>query len=719
MILIMERKLTVIIVILVLLATAGCVKETYDIDKISKQVHLSPAFGIPVVRGTVTLSDFVEPSDTIIFDSDSVFVYAEAENVIRFIFRKDSIISFTLDDYYDFDDMLSYSKSFVVGELYLGSFADTIGFSLDEISMKFPPAVRAVLVALDGTTDDFPAFPGVSLDEKTYGPFDNFEYATFSDGIIEITITNNLTIPITDLNIQLYNAAGPTPVGDPFTFTLINPGETVTDSLDLENVILSNSIIAAVSLGDNPGADDVLIDLDNSGIEIAIAGRDLKIKSGRVILPVQEVVSIEEKDTISFDPGEDVEIDEIKILSGDLNYSLNALVPIKASVTVTLPTSLRDGNPVTETLTVNPNTTLNGNISLINSIIDMGTIATQPYNMLPVNYGLEVSSDGQMVNFNNTDEVSIEMEMLDPGIDYIKGYFGQYGDTIDTDTLDLGIEDVLENITGSFSLSNPSVSLNYRNSFAIPVEIDLDAVGYKGSDSVDIDLDAETLSYPAAPAERDVNDAFTINSINSQLPELISMLPEKIRFGGSAVMNPAGNTGSRDNYIFGDSRFLGDLEIEVPLEMRINNLHFADTVDNFMQDTEIDEESPVTPEDVEYLRIQFTAENGFPLGISLTMSLYDSTSASIKSTIDATDLLEAASVDSNGRVTEPVECSTELEITSEFWDAVNDADKIIFNITLVTTDDGTKDVKIYSDYYIEYKVALQVKADINANLDDL
>ena len=718
MILIMERKLTVIIVILVLLAAAGCVKETYDIDKISKKVHFSPAFGIPVVRGTVTLSDFVEPSDTIIFDSDSVFIYAEAENVIRFIFSKDSIISFNLEDYYDFDDMLSYSKSFVVGELNLGSFADTIGFSLDEISMKFPQAVRDILVALDGNTGDFPPFPAVSLDEKTFGPFDNFEYATFSDGIIEITITNNLTIPITDLTIQLNNAVGPAPIGDPFTFTLINPGETVTDSLDLENVILSNSIIAAVSLGDNPGADDVLIDLDNSGIEIAIAGRDLKIKSGRVILPVQEVVSIDEKDTVSFDPGEEVEIDEIKILSGDLNYSLNALVPIKASVTLTLPTSLRDGNPVTETLTVNPNTTLNGNISLTNSTIDMGTIATQPYNMLPVNYGLEVSSDGQMVDFNSTDEVSIEMEMLDPGIDYVKGYFGQYGDTIDTDTLDLGIEDVLENLTGSVTL-NPSVSLNYRNSFAMPVEIDLDAVGYKGSDSVDIDLDAEILSFPAAPAERDVNDAFTINSANSQLPELISMLPEKIRFGGSAVMNPAGNTGSRDNYIFGDSRFLGDLEIEVPLELRINNLHFADTVDNFMQDAEIDEESPVTPEDVEYLRIQFTAKNGFPLGISLTMSLYDSTSASIKSTIDATDLLEAASVDSNGRVTEPVECSTELEITSEFWDAVNDADKIIFNITLVTTDDGTKDVKIYSDYYIEYRVALQVKADINANLDDL
>ncbi len=717
MILIMKRRLFVYVIILVLMASAGCVKETYDMDMLSSRVHLSPAFGLPVVRGTVTLSDFVDPVDTIFIDSDSIFLYAEDDNVIRFVFRKDSIISFNLEDYYDFDDMISYTETFTVGELDLGSFYDTIVFSLDEISMKFPPAVRAALVLLDGSTGDFPAFPGITLDEKTYGPFDNYEYATFSDGVIKVTVTNNLTIPVSGLNIQLYNAAGPTPVGDPFTFTSINPGQTLSDSIELADVILSNSLIAAASLGDNPGADDVYIDLDNSSIDISIAGRDLKIKSGRVILPIQEVVSIDDKDTVSFDAGEDIEIDEIQVLSGDLSYSISALVPIKASVTVTLPTSDRGGSPISETITVNPNTTLNGNISLANSTIDLGTITTQPYNMLPIYYGLEVSSDGQMVDFNSTDEVSLDIEMLDPGIDYVKGYFGQYGDTIDTDTLDLEIEDILENVTGSVTI-NPSISLNYQNSFAIPVEIDIDAVGYRENDSVDIDLDAQSLNYPSAPSERDVSGSFTVDKDNSQLPELISLLPEKIRFGGSAVMNPQGNTGSRDNYIFGDSRFLGDLEIEVPLDFRISNLHFADTVDNFMEDLDIDEDTPVSPEDVEYLRIQFTANNGFPLGISVTMSLYDSTSTTILSTIDATDLLEAASVDSNGRVTEAAECSTELEITSEFWNSVEDADKVIFNVTLVTKDYETTDVKIYNDYYIEYKAALQVKADINADFDE-
>ena len=35
-------------------------------------------------------------------------------------------------------------------------------------------------------------------------------------------------------------------------------------------------------------------------------------------------------------------------------------------------------------------------------------------------------------------------------------------------------------------------------------------------------------------------------------------------------------------------------------------------------------DSPVKPENFEFLRVDFKAKNGFPLGVSLKMSLYDS-----------------------------------------------------------------------------------------------
>jgi len=321
-----------------------------------------------------------------------------------------------------------------------------------------------------------------------------------------------------------------------------------------------------------------------------------------------------------------------------------------------------------------------------------------------------------MVDFNSDDQVTLSLEILDPELDYVKGYFGQYGDTIDTDTLYLEIEEILSNISGSFLISSPSVKLNYSNSFAIPVEIDIDAVGYRGEDSVDIDLDAVTLSYPSAPTERDKNATFTVDKNNSDFPELISMPPEKIRFGGSAVMNPDGNTGTRDNYIFGDSRFLGDLEIEVPVELRLNNLQFADTVDNPLEEDDFSD-SPLDPKDIKELKILLNIENGFPLGISLSVSLFNSATNSVLSTISAPGILEPAPVDATGKVSGPAQCETEISLTADFWKLIYDADKMIFSITLVTTDGGTKDVKIYSDYYLDYKAALFVKPDLKFSFD--
>jgi hypothetical protein len=178
-------------------------------------------------------------------------------------------------------------------------------------------------------------------------------------------------------------------------------------------------------------------------------------------------------------------------------------------------------------------------------------------------------------------------------------------------------------------------------------------------------------------------------------------------------MNPLGNTTPpRGNYIFGNSRFLGSLEFEVPMEFRINNLHFADTVDNFLKNDDPDNESSFGPEDIQYLKVLIKAKNRFPLGVAVEMSSYDSVTEK-KATVSAANLLKPALVDNNGRVTEAVESTTEIEITSAFWNSVSSADQIIFSFTLNTTDNTTKDVRIYSDYNIDFSASLIIKPEFS------
>ena len=695
----MKVKQLLIVMTAAATVLSGCVKETYDMKKLSRKVALSPTLAVAAANGELSFSDVVKANDTIIFGSDKF---------VRVIFKKDSVIDFRMADVYDLNDMVSFNQTYTVGEMSLAPFSGGVSYTLRNLALSSAPAVTLV----NGATQVIPAFTA-SPGDKALTPFSNFENATFSEGFLDITIRNNLPVTINSITIRVYNTTGHTKIGNDIVISSVAPGQTGVGSLNLTNLTISNSLTVNATVTTAASGAPVLINLDGSSIAVEASGRSMKVKSGRIVIPAQTITSLDNKDTIDFDPGTGIEVTNIKISTGQLSYTIKEDIPLKSTVTITVPTSSRGGVPVSETIVINPNTVVNGTISLNNTTIDLNSVTAQPYNKLPLNYGIEVSSNNSLVNFSSTNEVSLNISLSNPTFDYVKGYFGQEGETIDPETLDLEIKDLLANMTASFLISNPIIRLNYSNSFAIPVNIDLKASGFRGVTKVDLGLSPFNLSYPAAPAERDKTGTFTIDRNNSKIADLVSMPPEKIEFSGSAKMNPLGSTGARDNYIFGNSRFLGNLEVEVPLEFRINNIQFADTIDNFFSSDS--SEVAFKPEDFKYLRTDFNVENGFPLGISIKLSLYDSKTKTKKATIDATDILKPAPTGTDGRATAPAVSATSIEITQTFWSDVSDADQIIISFALNTTDNGTKDVKIYSDYKIKFNVALVVKPELSFN----
>ncbi len=283
---------------------------------------------------------------------------------------------------------------------------------------------------------------------------------------------------------------------------------------------------------------------------------------------------------------------------------------------------------------------------------------------------------------------------------------------IKNDTINLDIEDILSNISGDFLISNPSIKLTYSNSFAVPLKLKLNAVGTReGKPPVSLDLDTLTLSVPDVPSQYDITDFFIIDKTNSNLQNLVSLPPVDLIVSGAAVLTP-----SADIFISGNSRLIGSLDVEVPLEFRSNNLQFKDTLDNFLDNSgDNNNDDILNPENFDLLRVDLIAKNGFPLGVSIKMILYDSVTQTDISTITADKILEPAAVEIDGKASGYTETTTHLEFTKQFFSSIKDADKIIFQFTLNTTDNGTKDVKIYSDYKINFSAAVVVKPDIKLN----
>jgi hypothetical protein len=299
--------------------------------------------------------------------------------------------------------------------------------------------------------------------------------------------------------------------------------------------------------------------------------------------------------------------------------------------------------------------------------------------------------------------------------DFSKGTLIKETATIEPTSYDLNIHDILSHISGDFKFQNPSIKLNYSNSFSDPVTITFNATGRRKDKTVALNLSPFTLAIPNIPVQQEISSSYVIDKTNSNLQLLLSLPPEVIDFSGTAVLTTSVKSGQTGINALVPKHVTGSLEIEIPLDLTINNLQFTDTVNNFIKDNSNGKDNPVKPEDFQFLRVILSAKNGFPLGASVKMSLYDSSTHSVKNEVNASGILKPAPADSNGKATGVTETSTTIEFTNVFFSSVNSADKIIFTFTLYTAGAGSQEIKIYNDYRINFNAALVVKPDINLN----
>lgn len=699
------KKTAFLLVVLTALLAASCVKETYDMDRLSEQVSLAPTWGVSAVSGSVTLSDLIEANDTVMFDE---------LNQLKFFFRKDSVIDLRIDDLVDLSEIFSFTDAYSLGAVKLANSTSSFNLSLNQISLNFTPALRAQFLALDdGSPHPFPAFPSTDAGSHTLPSYSNFEFAVFSEGTLTIRVFNNLTAPLTGVKIALRNSIDDSPIGTEAQVPAIAPGSSSTTTIDLTGKTVYASIIASVVFDGSPGTSgDVMVRMsDNVGIEVS--GTGLEVSSGRVVVPEQTLTSDNEFQT--FDPGDGLEITEFKLDNGSIGYSIVSDVPLKAELTIELPSVTRSGVVFSEEITLNPSSSATGSFSATNMFALLNTNTLQAYNSLPIGYSVKISSEGNTVTLSETNTIEFTVEMPSPDIDYVKGYFGQRVESFDPETLDLEIEELFSRITGEFYFANPSIMLDYSNSFGLPVEIDLNATGERNSQTVDLNLNPFTLAYPVYPAERDKKATFTIDKSNSSLPDLISLPPAVITFSGDATLNPQGDTDGRNNYIFGDSRFIAAIEASVPADIRLRGLQFTDTLENFMKSGDDDDDEGFKPSDLDYIRLDLTVDNGFPLSLSVKLILYDSIAREDLYVLEIPGIVEGAPVNDEGVVTGPTSKTSQVVIDKDFLEASLEADNMILEFTLDTSGTTNQSVKIYSDYSISFRAGIVVKTDLILN----
>lgn len=488
--------------------------------------------------------------------------------------------------------------------------------------------------------------------------------------------------------------------GDVNLGDLIQPGDTILDPRD--TILFDETGLMKIFV-----YQDSLVDISVSDFYSGFPNESFTGTYG-ILSTGSELI----EESIEIDPGMDIELKSMKIITGEISYSISSSCTFPVDFVLTLNGVYDETmNPIQQSIPVGANSTASGLVNLDGALADLSLDATQPYNRIVVSGLVTPGGTGS----EPIGSVDLEIIVPEPEYDYITGYFGMQTEGEENDTIDLDLGEIFAGNSNAFYLANPIMRMHYRNSFGLPIEISTEARGViEGEAPVYLNRAAENLVYPTTTEIREAESIFVIDKDNSDLPDIISMLPDQIIFGGSVTTNPLGDTGT-DNIVFSDSRLIADLEVEIPMEFWMNNLVLADTIDNFLSPDE-DGESPF--DFIDQFELRMFIENGFPLGGMFSITLYDSATTTVMSAIETGDFFDPAPVDANGVVTSPREKSTTIALSESFKSDSYVADKMIINFTFNTTEGSSQPVKLMSDYSIYFRAGLVVRAGFDEYLNN-
>jgi len=393
---------------------------------------IQPSLGFAVYQNSITLNDVdILTGDSSITKesygagSDSIFVFNKTVNIdkqevgdklsIDDISKQfsQSVDNVTIEDT-EVEEKIGFDP---VGidpiETIVQSHVGVI--SLDNIEPQdtdpytFSSIYPNISSVANGTIFDVPAF---DLEPVTNPfSFSDFSQAVFSSGSLTLTIINNLSIPLGDVDIILKSSDGNNiPDGSTSISGPININSQASGILDLSGVTLPGNIIVEVN-GSSPGKDNLNVQdsVKNSSFSVQISGSGLQVISATAKIPTQ---TISEIGTISL-ASDSNKVQLATIREGNLSISINNYMAVSSIMSINIPSlKTSDGNSFQTDLDITGNT---------NDISDQTDISGYALSMGIENQSVEYSYDvvtidsgDDLVTITSNDSITVTITLDGP-----------------------------------------------------------------------------------------------------------------------------------------------------------------------------------------------------------------------------------------------------------------------------------------------------------------
>lgn len=408
--------------------------------------------------------------------------------------------------------------------------------------------------------------------------------------------------------------------------------------------------------------------------------------------------------------------DSIVFKSGTFNLDFNSSFNHTGLLTVTFPTIRKNGLPYSKTVNITSSNGFSYNQSF-NDLIDY-QYTTPTSNQLVCEVSLTLTNSGNAVL--PSDQAQVNMTFSDLQYKLIYGYFGNRVIPVQEDTVNVEIFN--NSLGGHLFFMDPKIKLHLYNSFGVPLGASFtDFKIYSSSDqtyypySIPSSYNPLIINAPTIPGNNEITHVVLDTNNFPTIRDIIYNNPRYFYLKTTASMNPP--TTSQYNFLTDTSRFAVDLEVELPLWGRSTQWILQDTVD--FDFTDYYKDSVVDLNNIDYVRFNINMLNAMPTEAGVQIYFTDSLYHVIDSmfTPQNMEIIQSGVINSNGKVIQPTRKITQVTYTGTRLAGLLDVKKVLVRGSLNTYNQGTTNVRLYSDNYLDVKFGVQVQAKINTQTD--
>lgn len=411
----------------------------------------------------------------------------------------------------------------------------------------------------------------------------------------------------------------------------------------------------------------------------------------------------------------DARIHDVRIKNGKMNIEIKSVMTRGFKFRYHSQRVTKNGQPFEYLGYVPPAT--NGDTSIFRASLDMDDyefdlrpISNTFYNTLELSTDVQFdSTGGPLPMVNNQLMFMSNVNISNLNLYFVKGYLGQYDFNLSDAKLDI---DILRKFPeGTVNVDFVQADLQMMNYFGAEAQLyvsSLKALNTRTGTSANLTgsgiqqtINVNRANYSGSAAQPVTPSIYNLllNSNNSNINQVLHILPDKLELNAKIKLNPLGNSAGYNDFYFPDYPTFVYGKITAPLRFSINQVKFVDTLSNPFLNFELGKS---------FLSGELRAKvlNKFPFAASAQIELIEN--SAVVQTISSATNIQAAPVNAQFRVESPIESNLKFELNELTFERLRNADKLIIKVQF-ETQPTSQLLKMYSDYFIDFKITSDIQ----------